>query len=136
MDCLTRARSQRWRLPSLPSSRQSRTPATYLAAGASFLWRRLHVKPRSEVADLVPSRSNTATRRIGRTWSALDLDTINQTFFNGLSKTTPHGQAGDDLIGYMIPFEEWPEEVKKGYQYDSLHTGVRLALTSRLTYIR
>ena len=49
---------------------------------------------------------------------ALDLDTINQAFFQGLAKTTPHGQAGDDLIGFMIPFEEWPEEVKKGYMYD------------------
>ena len=27
-------------------------------------------------------------------------------------------QLGDSLKGFFIPFDEWPEEVKKGYMYD------------------
>ena len=49
---------------------------------------------------------------------ALDLETINETFFKGRADTTPHGQLGDSLEGMFIPFDEWPEEVKKGYMYD------------------
>ena len=47
---------------------------------------------------------------------ALDLETINSTFFKGQGDTTPMGMVG--VKGYYIPFEEWPEEVKKGYRYD------------------
>ena len=49
---------------------------------------------------------------------ALDLETINDTFFKGRANTTPHGQIGESVKGWFIPFEEWPEEVKKGYMYD------------------
>jgi ABC-type transport system substrate-binding protein len=47
---------------------------------------------------------------------ALDVKTINQTFFKGYGITTPGGRAGTP--GYIVPFEEWPEEIKKGYIYD------------------
>ena len=47
---------------------------------------------------------------------ALDLETINNTFYKGYADTTPQGMIG--VKGYYIPFEEWPEEVKKGYMYD------------------
>ena len=49
---------------------------------------------------------------------ALDLDAINRGFFKGYADTTPHGSVGESAKGYFIPFEEWPEEVKKGYMYD------------------
>ena len=49
---------------------------------------------------------------------ALDLETINNTFFKGHAKWKPHGQLGDAVKGYNTPFEEWPEEVKKTYMYD------------------
>ena len=49
---------------------------------------------------------------------ALDLETINRTYFFGLAKWVPQGHVGDAIEGYFIPFEEWPEEVKKGYMYD------------------
>ena len=49
---------------------------------------------------------------------ALDLETINRTYFFGLAKWVPQGFVGDAIEGYFIPFEEWPEEVKKGYMYD------------------
>ena len=47
---------------------------------------------------------------------ALDLDTINNTYFKGLAVSTPYGLLR--VPGYHIPFAEWPEEVKKGYMYD------------------
>ena len=49
---------------------------------------------------------------------ALDLETINTTFFRGRADTTPHGYVGESNTGFFIPFDEWPEEVKKGYMYD------------------
>ena len=47
---------------------------------------------------------------------ALDIETINNTFYKGGGSATPKGVIG--VKGYYIPFEEWPEEVKKGYMYD------------------
>ena len=51
---------------------------------------------------------------------ALDLETINNAFFKGHADTTPHGQQGKSAIagGYAIPFEEWPAELKKEFDYD------------------
>ncbi len=49
---------------------------------------------------------------------ALDLETINNTFFKGYAKWKPRGLLGDAVLGYNTPFEEWPEEVKKTYTYD------------------
>ena len=49
---------------------------------------------------------------------ALDLETMNDTFFKGLAKWEPHSVVGDTIIGYNTPFEEWPEEVRNGYIYD------------------
>ncbi len=49
---------------------------------------------------------------------ALDLETINAIYFRGYGDMTPHGQVGNAVIGYFIPFEQWPEEVKEGYRYD------------------
>ena len=50
--------------------------------------------------------------------TALDLETINNTFFKGFAKWKPRGMIGDAVKGYNTPFEEWPEEVKKTYMYD------------------
>ena len=49
---------------------------------------------------------------------ALDLETVNSVFFKGYGDPTPHGQVGDAVPGYFIPFEEWPAELKKVYDYD------------------
>ena len=49
---------------------------------------------------------------------ALDLETINDNYFSGAANATPQGVVGDQISGYHIPFEQWPEEVKKGYRYD------------------
>ena len=49
---------------------------------------------------------------------AIDLETINDTYFRGWADTTPAGQTGINLIGYHTPFAEWPEEIKQYYRYD------------------
>ena len=47
---------------------------------------------------------------------ALDLEAITATYFAGQASATPEGMVA--VKGYYMPFEEWPEEVKKGYMYD------------------
>ena len=49
---------------------------------------------------------------------AKDLETINDTYYGGRAVTTPQGFVGFSQKGWFIPFDEWPEEVKKGYTYD------------------
>ena len=58
---------------------------------------------------------------------ALDLETINSTFFKGYGNTTPEGVISKDVQGYAIPFEDWPEDVKKVFDYDP--AGARQLLT-------
>ena len=48
----------------------------------------------------------------------LDMETINETYLGGRGDTTPHGKVGTAQKGLHVPFEEWPEEVKKGHRYD------------------
>ena len=47
---------------------------------------------------------------------ALDLETINDTYYDGYAKTEPIGLIA--VKGYDTPFQEWPEELKKYYRYD------------------
>ena len=49
---------------------------------------------------------------------AQDLETINTVMFGGQAKWKPQGIIGDGAFDYFVPFDEWPEEVKKGYMYD------------------
>ena len=49
---------------------------------------------------------------------ALDLETINTKYYKGFADTTPRTRIGDALAGFTVPFDEWPEAVKKGYRYD------------------
>ena len=46
----------------------------------------------------------------------LDLEAISATYWKGYASATPQGMVGAQ--GFYIPFDEWPEEVKKGYMYD------------------
>ena len=50
---------------------------------------------------------------------AIDLETINNTYFRGFAMTKPQAIIGDGLPGFYIPCEEWPEETKKVFAYDS-----------------
>ena len=47
---------------------------------------------------------------------ALDLETINDTYFGGFSDW--ENPAWISAKGYYTPFEEWPEELKQYYTYD------------------
>ena len=49
---------------------------------------------------------------------ALDLETINNTYWGGHAKTTPQGYMGAGFTGYVAPYEDWPEEIKGYYSYD------------------
>ncbi len=54
---------------------------------------------------------------------ALDLETINATYWKGWADITPQGWFGSAVLGYATPFEEWPEEVKQYYTYDPERAG-------------
>ena len=49
---------------------------------------------------------------------AIDIETINQSLYDGFGVTKPMGMVGRGVIGFYVPFEEWPEEVKANYGYD------------------
>ena len=49
---------------------------------------------------------------------AINLEEINQAYFKGYADTTPHGLIGDGGIGYHIPFDQWPEQLKNVFGYD------------------
>ena len=49
---------------------------------------------------------------------AQDLETVNNAYYKGRAKWIPQGVIGDGVVDYFVPFDEWPEEVKKGYRYD------------------
>ena len=58
---------------------------------------------------------------------ALDLETINNTYYKGTAMWKPQGLVGEALKGYYTPFDEWPDEVKKVYAYDPEGTRQLLA---------
>jgi peptide/nickel transport system substrate-binding protein len=49
---------------------------------------------------------------------ALDPESINDTYYKGFADTTPRTRIGDALAGYTVPFDEWPEDLKREYAYD------------------
>ena len=49
---------------------------------------------------------------------ALDLETMNDTYYKGLGGTLPRGVVGRLFPDFMTPFEEWSEELKGYYTYD------------------
>ena len=49
---------------------------------------------------------------------ALNLEEINDGFYGGFADVTPQGVINRSLTCCVTQFEEWPEEVKKGFMYD------------------
>ena len=49
---------------------------------------------------------------------ALDLETINSTYYKGYADTIPRGRVGREFKEYTVLFEEWPDELKGYYTYD------------------
>ena len=48
---------------------------------------------------------------------ALDLETMNDTYYKGLGGTLPRGVVGRKFPSYMTPFEDWSAELKGYYSY-------------------
>ena len=49
---------------------------------------------------------------------ALDFEAINDTWFKGYAERQPQGPIGRGVVGHYVPFDEWPEDIKKHYTYD------------------
>ena len=49
---------------------------------------------------------------------AIDLETINNAYFRGDADIVAQGQVNRSLPEFATPFEEWPEDVKKVFDYD------------------
>ena len=49
---------------------------------------------------------------------AIDFDAISESYHQGWSDTTPVGGFGKAVLGYAVPFEEWPEEIAQWYRFD------------------
>ena len=49
---------------------------------------------------------------------ALDLETVNKTFYKGLAIVTPQGPTGHFQTQFTVHYDQWPEELKAGYRYD------------------
>jgi peptide/nickel transport system substrate-binding protein len=49
---------------------------------------------------------------------AIDVETLNKALFGGSGDSTPRGINGKDLIGFHVPYAEWPDQLKAEYGYD------------------
>ena len=49
---------------------------------------------------------------------AINLEEINRTYWRGYAETTPQTWMSSQFLGYVVPFEDWPEETKQYYRYD------------------
>ncbi len=49
---------------------------------------------------------------------ALDLEGMAESYFRGYANTQPQGFLGERLIGYVTPYEDWPDEIKGYYSYN------------------
>ena len=50
---------------------------------------------------------------------AIDLETINRTYHKGWANTAAAASLGDAMVGYVTPFEEWSDDLKGYYTYDT-----------------
>ena len=49
---------------------------------------------------------------------ALDLETLVNIYYSGYGELEPQPVISKNVLGYSVPFEEWPEELKGYYTYD------------------
>ncbi|MDE0024091.1 MAG: ABC transporter substrate-binding protein [Spirochaetaceae bacterium] len=49
---------------------------------------------------------------------ALDNETIAAIVYQGHALTTPQGVIGRSQPAYVVPYEQWTEELRNGYRYD------------------
>ena len=49
---------------------------------------------------------------------AIDQESIAESYMQGWGDASPQGPTGANVLGYVVPFDEWPEETKQYYRYD------------------
>ena len=49
---------------------------------------------------------------------AIDHESIAENYQQGWGDASPQGATGANVLGYAVPFEEWPEETQQYYRYD------------------
>ncbi len=49
---------------------------------------------------------------------AIDLETINNAYYKGYADIIPQGQLSRSITCCVTQFEDWPEDVKKVFDYD------------------
>ena len=49
---------------------------------------------------------------------ALDNETIAAAVYQGQALTTPQGVIGRSQPAYVVPYEQWPQELQHAYRYD------------------
>ena len=49
---------------------------------------------------------------------AIDFEAIAENYMQGWGDPSPVGGVGKAVLGYFMPYEQWPEEVKQSYRYD------------------
>ena len=49
---------------------------------------------------------------------AIDFESIAENYQQGWGDASPVGGIGKAVLGYSMPYEEWPDEVKQYYRYD------------------
>ena len=49
---------------------------------------------------------------------AINIEEINNAYYRGEAATIPQGQLNRSFTDVVTPFEEWPEDVKKVFDYD------------------
>ena len=49
---------------------------------------------------------------------AIDQEAIAESYMQGWGDASPQGPTGAKVLGYAVPFDEWPQETKQYYRYD------------------
>ena len=49
---------------------------------------------------------------------AIDHEAIAESYMQGWGDASPQGPTGAKVLGYAVPFEEWPEEFQQYFRYD------------------
>ena len=49
---------------------------------------------------------------------AIDFEAIAENYMQGWGDASPVGMIGKAVLGYFMPYEQWPDEVKQYYRYD------------------
>ena len=49
---------------------------------------------------------------------AIDHEAIAENYMQGWGDASPQGPTGAKVVGYAVPFEEWPEEFQQYFRYD------------------